>query len=194
MTTAATSLPPLHPAVDGWQLEVLGRAPGSTRVTYGRDDIQVRIADATLPALGGVGSLRSLLAVQLGRDGTAHVTTRCAPPALVVSSDGIRPLPADGSTSATTRLQPGDLLVMCSAAALDAHPAGVVALLAAEPDSVRDRDPASVAGTLLRGSLVGSAAVVRRVGRVPRQEAAGELVAVPGSALRRTTPGASSGA
>lgn len=179
--------------VDGWQLEVLGRAPGSTRVTYGRHDIQVRIADAAVPTVAAAGSLRSLLAVQLGPDGTAHVTTRCAPPALVVSPDGIRPLPSDGSTSATTRLQPGDLLVMCSAAALDAHPAGVVALLAAAPDWVRASDPATVASTLLRGSLVGSAAVVRRVGA--RQDVeVGELVGVPGFALRRTASGASSDA
>lgn len=148
----------------GWEVEVQEVQPGLTRCSRSGSVLHVRVGD-WLPAQArttGQGQLRSLLTADLAADGSVLLVTRCAPPALVVTERGPRLLPADGAVREMTTLDPGDLLVMCSAATLDTHPAGVVELLTAGPERARDTDPRLLVRNLLRGSAAGATAVVRR--------------------------------
>lgn len=147
-------------ALSGWQVEVLERQPGLAGVIRRAGHVYVRVVDGTTGS-GAAG--RSLLAADLADDGSAHLVARCAPPALVLSDSGVRPLPAGGSGRATTSLHSGDLLVMCSAASLEGEPDGVVSLLRAGPGSARRADLRWLVRTLLRGSDTGAAAVIRRI-------------------------------
>lgn len=161
MSTAAT-IGTLAPGRVTWEVEVVERQRGLTRVTRQGTDLRVRVGDErwdTSP--DGEGNLRSLLVADLRSDGTVHLVTRCAPPALVVSADRVRLLPEDGSTDADAHLREDDLLVMCSASALDDDPRGLVDLLAGGPGPARHGHPARLVDRLLRGSLVGAAAVAR---------------------------------
>jgi hypothetical protein len=161
LSTAAT-IGTLAPARVPWELEVRERQRGLTRVTRQGTDLRLRIGDErwdTSP--NGEGNLRSLLVAHLRSDGTVHLVTRCAPPALVVSADRVRLLPEDGSKEAESALRAGDLLVMCSASALDDDPRGLVDLLVRGPGSARHGGPVRLAERMLHGSLVGAAAVAR---------------------------------
>ncbi|MGH8893135.1 MAG: hypothetical protein ACRDWY_07485 [Actinomycetes bacterium] len=168
MTAIAVTSPDVHLSLDGWQVEVAGRQPGLTRVTRVGPELHVRVGDR-LP--DGAGSaeparwlLRSLLTADLHADGTVRLVTRCSPPALVVTGHGASLLPSDCRASARSRLQPGDLLVMCSASTLDGDPEGLVTLLQDGAERARHVDPARLVRHLVRGCMSGAAAVIRRQG------------------------------
>lgn len=166
MTALATAgVPQLHLSSDGWQVEVVERQPGLTRVSRDGHDMHVRVGDGLIDGDGRAAGrrMRSLIAAELSADGTVHLVTRCSPPALVVSRTGADLLPADGLPSARRALEADDLLVMCSASTLDAHPGGVVALLKAGPERVRHIEPERLVRELVRGSLTGAAVVARRL-------------------------------
>jgi hypothetical protein len=167
--TSAATVGTLAPAHAGWVVEVAERRHGLTRVTRHGADLRLRVGDerwddSSRDAAGGSRGLRSLLVAQLRPDGTVGLVTRCAPPALVVSADGVRLLPDDGRNEGEAVLDEGDLLVMCSATALDDDPRGLVALLASGPGPARLRSPSQLVRRLLSGSLSGAAAVARCTG------------------------------
>ena len=87
---------------DTWEVETLGRQPGLTRVSHAGGDVQVRVGDLAAgprrPGSEPGPTLRSLLSARLAADGTAHVTARFAPPALVLTADGVRLVPGDATT------------------------------------------------------------------------------------------------
>lgn len=144
-----------------WQWEARGRQPGAIRVLRVGTEITVRVADRTGHPEPGEQRLRSLLTARLQPDGSASLTTRCAPPALLLSDAGVRLLPADGRSTARAVLEPGDLLVLRSAAVLDAEPCGLVELLKAGPGPARQLPLVQLVRNMLAGGFVGAAAVAR---------------------------------
>lgn len=159
--TAAT----VRPTVT-WDVQVLGRQQGLTDVSRRGDETRLRVGDHDVPGdpqHGAAPRLRSLLVAHLYADGRVHLVTRCAPPALLVGQDRVRLLPEDGSSTSHADLTDGDVLVMCSASALEDDPSGIVGLLAAGPGATRHRRPQEVLHDLLNGSKTGAAAVARYV-------------------------------
>jgi hypothetical protein len=168
VTALAAGRPDTHLSVNGWRVDALSARPGLTRLSTSGPDLHIRVGDQ-VPRRGRAAQpahLRSMLVADLFADGTVVLVTRLSPPALIVSRDGAALLPADGRASGRTVLEPDDLLVMCSAATLDAHPAGVVDLLKAGPDTVRTGDTEQLVHDLVHGSSGGAAAVVRRLAPV----------------------------
>lgn len=161
---AQAAVPQLRSA--SWLIEVKELAPGLTRVTQFGSRVHVRIGDTMGDGAAGrspwAPRLRSLLTADLAVDGSIAIVSRCAPPALLVSSSGAHLLPTAPDERAHTSLGPKDLLVICSAGALDGSPAGLVDLLKAGPAAILDADPGMLLRDLLRGATTGAAAVVRR--------------------------------
>ena len=147
-----------------WQWEARGRQPGDTRVLRVGTEVSLRVADHLVQPEPGERGLRSLLTARLQADGSASLTTRCAPPALLLGDGGVRLLPADGGSTARAVLEPGDLLVLRSAAVLDAEPCGLVELLKAGPEAARQLPLAQLVRRMLAGCFAGAAAVARYTG------------------------------
>ena len=143
-----------------WQWDMRGRQPGATRVFRIGSEITMRVADLIEPEPGAL-RLRSLLTAQLQPDGSTSVTTRCAPPALLLTHTGVRLLPADGGSTARAVLEPGDLLVLRSAAVLDAEPCELVDLLKGGPAAARQLPLGQLVRDMLAGCLAGAVAVAR---------------------------------
>lgn len=162
--TALAYAPWAAPQVEPWDVLVLARQPGLTRITHSRDGVHVRVGDrvADPSSAAAAHRLRSILAADLRDDGSVRLVTRWAPPALVVTEAGPRLLPDDAGALGECHLERGDLLVMCSATVLDAHPQGLVELLNGGCDRIRETDPGRLAQTVLAGSLGGGVAVARR--------------------------------
>lgn len=164
MSTALRVRPELTQTHPSWQWEAVGRQPGSTQVLRTGPDLSLRVADMLPAGTGEQSSLRSLLTARLLPDGTAQVTTRCAPPAILVTGGGLRLLPEDGRSTALAVLSPGDLLLLRSASVLDAEPCELVDLLKAGPDAARHLDVGELVRTMLAGAFDGAAAVARYTG------------------------------
>ena len=154
-----TSTAPVRARCD-WQVETLTRATGVASVQPVGQGLLVTVAD--LPATGGADTTQAWLCP----DGRATVRTHAAPPALLVSSTGARLLPAvpgmpgvAGEDDAD--LLDDDILVMCSAAALQELPAGLGAILEWSPRRLGAQDPAALLRRLMAGSEVGAAVVAR---------------------------------
>lgn len=166
MTALVAGRPDTHLSVNGWRVDALSARPGLTRVSTSGPDLHIRVGEQ-VPRRGRSvaqpAHLRSMLVADLFADGTVVLVSRLSPPALIVSRGGAVLLPADGRPSGRTVLEPDDLLVMCSASTLDAHPAGVVDLLKAGPDTARTGDTERLVHDLVQGSPGGAAAVVRRL-------------------------------
>ena len=158
--------PAVRTQAASWAVHVLGRQPGLASLRTHGTETRIRVGDRLSvpgPREADGQPLRSLLVADLHDDGRVHLVTRCAPPALLVREDAVELLPAGGEPTADALLTDGDLLVMCSAATLDAAPAGIVSLLASGPSASRHRDPEQLVRSLLRGTMVGAAAAARYV-------------------------------
>lgn len=107
---------------------------------------------------GGAGGCADLV---LHTDGRVLVTCCAAPPALVVARERSHLLPDVPATSGTEQLSDGDLVVMCSASALDHLPAGIGAVLAWAPLKHAARRPDDLLDRLLTDTDVGSAVLAR---------------------------------
>lgn len=164
MSTTALARPEVRTAAAHWQWDVRGRQPGGTRVLQVGTEVTMRIADQIVHPEQHEQRLRSLLTARLQPDGSASLTTRCAPPALLLSDGGVRLLPAEGATTACAVLEPGDLLVLRSAAVLDAEPCGLVDLLKAGPGAARELPLTQLLRNMLAGCFAGAAAVARYTG------------------------------
>lgn len=166
MTALAAGRSDTHVSASGWRVDAVPGRPGLTRITREGGDLHIRVGDpvrAERPGSARRAHLRSMLVADLFADGTVQMVTRCSPPALILSRSGVTLLPADGRPTGRALLQPDDLLVMCSASALDAHPAGVVELLKAAPDLARSTDTERLVRELVQGSSEAAAAVIRRL-------------------------------
>ncbi len=173
MSPLVSGLPETHLAVDGWVVDALAGDAGLAGVSRSGHELHIRVGDrhhrGDVTPAAAARHLRSVLIADLFPDGAVQLVTRCSPPALVVSARGAVLLPADGRASGGTVLAADDLLVMCSASTLEAHPAGVVDLLKGGSD-LAGRDTDRLVRDLVRGRRGGAAAVVRRLsaeGRAP---------------------------
>ncbi len=161
MSAVAFAWPEADTALAHWQWDARGRQPGATRVLRVGAEVSMRVADQMVGQERGEQRLRSLLTARLQPDGSASVTTWCAPPALLLSDRDVKLLPADGHSTARAVLKDGDLLVLRSAAVLDAEPCALVELLKAGPGVARKLSLAELVRNMLTGCFAGAAAVAR---------------------------------
>jgi hypothetical protein len=154
--------------VGGWEL--LTTRSGAVTVRPRHHELQLRLGDAWATGTGRPGEpeeLRSLMVVTMTEEGTVTASTRCSPPALVLADPGSRLLPADGARLGTTQVEVGDVLALCSAAALDPEPAGLVRLLCRADGWAHRLRLGDVLADLVDdvdGAVRGAAAVARYVG------------------------------
>lgn len=167
---------PLAVPRDVWAVELLRRSGSQADVRRTDDRVHVWLGDDThadhahrlehrlrhgtdleqVPA--GAGSCSDAV---LHADGRVVVTCCTAPPALVVSRGRSHLLPAVPGTTGVERLSDGDVLVMCSASALDHLPAGIGAILAWAPRELAARHPDALLDRLMLDTDVGSALLAR---------------------------------
>jgi len=148
-----------------WQVATLEKASGFGRVHRSNGLTILRVGDRRTrpddaevsPDAGG-----SLLTAVLYADGSAMVETRTAPPALLVSWDGTRLLPAAPGQRKPTVMAPGERLLLCSALALDSPPVGLVKILHRPAPSVLRIEPDALLREVLDDTDVGAAALVVR--------------------------------
>ena len=143
-----------------WQVKTLTRATGVASASPVGQRLLVLVAD--LPATGGADTTRAWL----HPDGRVTVRSQAAPPALLVSSTGARLLPAVPGVPGVAGedhadLLDDDILVMCSAAALEELPAGLGAILEWSPRRLGAHDPMALLRRLMAGCTVGAAVVAR---------------------------------
>lgn len=147
-----------------WVVESLARPGGAVQVRRVGTRLHLRVADRADLAPG-------VARIDRGRTGSTDawlhsdggVSVRCvaAPPALHVSEGASRLLPALPGDHDTRVLEDGDLLVMCSAGALDHMPAGIGAVLAWSPLSLGASEPATLLDRLMADSDEGAALLAR---------------------------------
>jgi len=154
--------PPVPAPPARWAVATLDRSSGFTRMRTVGAGLQLRVGDgrAALEAARADGG--SLVTATLGEDGTVVVETRTAPPALLVSLDGTRLLPAAPGQCRPTRMAVGDRLLLCSASALDAPPVGLVDILRTPVEQVLRMSPTALLDRILEDTDDGAAAVVQR--------------------------------
>jgi hypothetical protein len=137
------------------------RSTGFVRVTADGPRLRVCVGDRPRP-VGSTPTAAGLVTAELGEDGSVVVETVTAPPALLVSADGARLLPAAPGQCQPTATRVGDLLILCSASALDAPPAGLVDILRHQAQEVLATSPQDLLATLLDAVDDGAAAVIAR--------------------------------
>ena len=173
MSTLTTERLAAHTySADVWAVELLRRPGSQADVSRAGDRVHVWLGDADhvdhahrlehgahleqLP--GEPGSCSDAV---LHEDGGVVVTCCTAPPALVISRGRTHLLPAVPGTTGVERLSDGDVLVMCSASALDHLPAGIGAVLAWAPRELAARQPDVLLDRLMLDTDVGSALLAR---------------------------------
>ena len=143
-----------------WVVARLERSAGFTRASSGEGALRIRVGDTS--AAGAADASGSVVTATLAPDGYVTVETRTAPPALLVSRDGVRLLPAAPGQCRPTRMEIGDRLLLCSASALDSAPVGLVDILKMPALDVLHMNQAALLHKLLEGTQDGAAAVVMR--------------------------------
>jgi hypothetical protein len=166
-----------------WTLATAERATGFVRVTADGSALRVAVGDRPRP-VGTVPTASGLVTAELAADGSVVVETVTAPPALLVSCDGARLLPAAPGQCQPTATQPGDLLILCSASALDAPPAGLVEILRHQAQEVLAMSPQDLLTRLLDAVEDGAAAVIARTSEGGAHEHAGVRPPGPRGAAR----------
>lgn len=156
-----------------WVVASLVRPGGSGQVRRVGTRLHLRVADGAALAAG-------VARIDRGRSGSTdawlhadgRVTVRCvaAPPGLHVSEAGSHLLPALPGGKDRRTMEDGDLLVMCSAGALDHMPAGYGAVLALSPLSLAATDPAGLLDHLMADSDHGAALLARYRAPTARSE------------------------
>lgn len=152
-------------AVDGdeWVVEALCRPGARAEVRRVGSQVHLRVHD-------GAADLASWTDVWLHMDGRVEVRCSSAPPALLVAADGSRLVPSLSEGRGGGALRAGDLLVVCSAGALDHLPFGIGAVLAWDPRQLAVGEPAALLERLMTDSDEGAALLVRYRGpAVPAQ-------------------------
>jgi hypothetical protein len=141
-----------------WSVATECRGSAVARVGRRADDLEVLVGDGVTE---GGGELVSTAFATLHGDGTLHVRTQAAPPALWVQSAGVWLLPS-GSSGPDPRPCATDRLLLLSADALEAEPSGLVALLAMPAQTVLTMPARDVLTLVLPSDGSGAAAVVWR--------------------------------
>ncbi len=147
-----------------WVVESLARPTGTTQVRRVGTRLHLRVADRARLAPGVSRMDREKTGstdAWLHADGTVSVRCLAAPPALHVGSGGSRLLPTLPGGEDTRVMEDGDLIVMCSAGALDHMPAGIGAVLAWSPLTLGATEPATLLDRLMSEADEGAAVLAR---------------------------------
>lgn len=136
----------------GWAIESLSRDGSHVRTVRVDETIHLCVTDrgTTRPAV---------TQVVLHPDGGVDVELVCAPPVLLVCSDGGRLVPATPDGHGAMVLGHGDLVLVCSADVLDTLPTGVAGVL---DWPVREMSMPTVLARLMQDNPSGAVALVRR--------------------------------
>jgi hypothetical protein len=143
----------LHDRV--WTVTCQSTAGGVVLVDRRADGLRISVGDERSEP-----DQRTVL--RLGRDGAVTVSAATTPPALLVSPDGARTVPAVPGLTEQTRLDVGERLLVLSADALDAMPASLAAVFQALSAQVTGRDPVELLDELFAALPQGSAVIVTR--------------------------------
>jgi len=172
------SLTDLRPRVAApparWLVSRLERPSGFARVDRHGAAVRVLVGDEG----GGPGARdhdgagrgapvqlgRSVVTAEFGAKGDVVVETCSAPPALLVSGSGTQLLPATPGLRRPARMSAGDILLLCSASALDAPPVGLVEILKAPAREVLAMSQRVLLDMILGDQTDGAAAIVTRAG------------------------------
>jgi hypothetical protein len=157
----ALDLPLLHPAlaprvvrVAGWTVASRAGVPGGVRLLRHRGDLRLEVGDGVTPG--------ARTCIDLRADGTIRVHASTTPPALLVASDGARPVPTLSGAAEEARLDSGQRLLVLSSDALDALPVSLAAVLQSLPARLTQAEPDEVLRELSADLDGGSAAIVLR--------------------------------
>ncbi|WP_426564489.1 hypothetical protein ACPPVT_00650 [Angustibacter sp. McL0619] len=138
-----------------WTVTCQSTADGVVQVDRTRDGMRIAVGDRR-------SEPEQSTVLRLARDGSLTVSAAATPPALLVSPDGARTVPAVPGLTEQTRLDVGERLLVLSADALDAMPASLAAVFQALSAQVTGRDPVELLDELFAALPRGSAVIVTR--------------------------------
>lgn len=174
MTTRAASMPGVTVAPATWALVSDERGAGFVMATAMGGALHVHAGVSSPTATSGSGPTGGLVTAILDEIGSVVVETSTAPPALLVSRDGVRLLSAEPSQQRPTRMQPGDRLVLCCASAHEQAPDGFLHLLRrVAPDLLRSK-PEDLLADVLADVEQGAATLITRTRLDPQAPTTGE--------------------
>lgn len=156
-----------------WLVSRLERPSGFARVDRDGEALRVLVGDGGRPGTHDDDPWRtpgqrpvplSVVTAEFGPKGDVVIETCSAPPALLVSESGTQLLPATPGLRRPARMSAGDILLLCSASALDAPPVGLVQILKAPALEVLSMTPRMLLGLIMADQTDGAAAIVTRAG------------------------------
>lgn len=161
--TATSTASTTATATARWIVNRLERPSGFATINRSRSGLRVHVGDdgGGLGAASGAGDM-SVVTADFDERGGVVVETCSAPPALLVTRRGTQLLPATPGLRRPTLVAPGDLLLLCSASALDAPPVGLVQILKAPAREVLSMSPTVLLGLIMADQTDGAAAIVTR--------------------------------
>ncbi len=162
----ATLAPAVRVTVDnhpGWRVTTVESRRGCARATLRGSRIEVLVGEPAGRADNGVGSCSAFVLVSCAPTGSASVTAREAPPAIVVTPAGPRVTPADAGVTSLERLAPGERLLVLSSASFDEMPELLADLLCTTPDRLLVSDPAELLAALFGATGQGAGALIERL-------------------------------
>lgn len=159
-----------HVLNEEWTVLVAEQVLGVADVRTVDDGGQVFVADLPETGTGGTSG-NSFASALCGPGGSVQVTTRNAPPALLVTSAGHRAVPDGVAHHETVTLDPGDRLILLSASALEGLPCCLARVLHEPPDRLLRADESALLVEVFDQQQSGAGAVVvRSATRNPRHE------------------------
>lgn len=160
--TQATAEPDVVLTPATWALVSDERGDGFVMATAVGLALHVHVGSPGQDSPSAARHAGGLVTALLDATGSVVVETTTAPPALLVSRDGTRLLSAVPGQERPTRMQPGDRLVLCSAAELDGAPEGLLNLLRCVAGDLLTMSPEDLLGDVLAGVESGAATVIAR--------------------------------
>lgn len=174
MTTQATSVPEVTTAPATWALVSDERGAGFVMATAMGGALHVHAGVSSLTGVSVTAPAGGLVTAILGEGGSVVVETATAPPALLVSRDGVRLLSAEPAQQRPTRMLPGDRLVLCCTGAHEQAPEGFLDLLRrVAPDLLRS-EPEDLLADVLADVEQGAATLITRTRLDPHVPTTGE--------------------
>jgi hypothetical protein len=162
VTTQATSVPEVTAAPATWALVSDERGAGFVMATAMGGALHVHAGVSSPISSSGSGPAGGLVTAILDESGSVVVETSTAPPALLVSRDGVRLLSAEPAQQRATRMLPGDRLVLCCTGAHEQAPEGFLHLLRrVAPDMLRSK-PEDLLADVLADVDQGAATLITR--------------------------------
>lgn len=145
----------------GWELTSLEGSRGLARLEVRRDRTRIVVAD-TGDVVAGVDEPFAFSAVACTSDGELVVTTRRAPPAIMLGASGCRTTPADGSARDSTFPEPGERFLLLSCAAFENMPDVLAKGIKQSPSDLIAQDPQDLLLAIFADRSHGAGAVIDR--------------------------------